>query len=144
MKDKTKNKNKKGFSIKKYSPKILEMAEKYSRDPEEFLMRMDGRCEWVCDHGIGHTVWVPDQFKDQDSWWSHGCDSCCRVIKDQDRKIIKPLENNFVPHSYLCLVCYNANEIPLWENNQMKCPERFCDCPAKDILYIKRIEVNDD
>ena len=34
--------------------------------------REDGRIEWVCKHGIGHTVYYPE--------WSdgvHGCDRCC-------------------------------------------------------------------
>jgi hypothetical protein len=43
--------------------------------------RADGRVEWVCEHGVGHTIKVPEQFKNQDAWWIHGCDGCC--VKDK-------------------------------------------------------------
>ena len=40
-------------------------------------IREDGRVEWVCEHGIGHTISVPKKYKDDWAWWSHGCDGCC-------------------------------------------------------------------
>ena len=36
------------------------------------LKRADGRIEWVCDHGVGHTVYAP--FGGD---FVHGCDGCC-------------------------------------------------------------------
>jgi hypothetical protein len=39
--------------------------------------RTDGRRERRCDHGLYHTIAVPDEWKDNDAWWSHGCDGCC-------------------------------------------------------------------
>jgi len=42
--------------------------------------RLDGRVEWVCKHGVGHTIFVPKQYEDYDSWWSHCCDGCCKDI----------------------------------------------------------------
>lgn len=44
----------------------------------ECAFRSDGRLEWICPHGIGHTVQVPAKYKDDKSWWVHGCDGCCK------------------------------------------------------------------
>ena len=38
--------------------------------------RMDGRLEWTCKDGIGHTVFAPD-----DSDYVHGCSGGCKCIK---------------------------------------------------------------
>ncbi len=27
----------------------------------ELGLRIDGRIKWICEHGVGHTVWVPPQ-----------------------------------------------------------------------------------
>jgi len=48
--------------------------------------RADGRVEWVCEHGVGHTIMIPDWVKKkskelQDAWWLHGCDGCCSKLK---------------------------------------------------------------
>lgn len=45
------------------------------RDLDPIQERLDGRIEWVCDHGVGHTVWYP---KGSDA--VHGCDGCCNDI----------------------------------------------------------------
>ena len=55
---------------------IQKMAEKFNKSEEEFVRRLDGRIEWVCLHGVGHTVWFP---KGGDG--VHGCDGCCRRLK---------------------------------------------------------------
>ena len=34
-------------------------------------VRLDGRIEWICPHGIGHTAYSPEGD------YSHGCDGCC-------------------------------------------------------------------
>lgn len=42
-------------------------------------LRGDGRIEWVCEHGVGHTIWAP---KEQgDAGYVHGCDGCCADLK---------------------------------------------------------------
>lgn len=53
------------------------MAEKFRRSEEEFLIRADGRIEWTCTHGVGHTVWYP-----KGSSGTHGCDGCCGKLKE--------------------------------------------------------------
>jgi len=41
------------------------------------VKRTDGRIERMCEHGIGHTIFVPLEHKDETAWWTHGCDGCC-------------------------------------------------------------------
>lgn len=42
------------------------------------LIREDGRIEWACEHGVGHTVGHIDPKRESDKWmWVHGCDGCC-------------------------------------------------------------------
>lgn len=52
-----------------------------ARTRKKFITRMDGRIEWICEHDIGHTIFVPKQNKSDSSWWSHGCDGCCKIFK---------------------------------------------------------------
>ena len=52
------------------------IAKKYNRSEKEFLRRMDGRIEWLCKHGVGHTVWFPKGSDDV-----HCCDNCCKELK---------------------------------------------------------------
>lgn len=42
---------------------------------DKFVLRLDGRIEWICDHGIGHPVWFAD--KADKAWGIHRCDGCC-------------------------------------------------------------------
>jgi len=42
---------------------------------EDIGWRLDGRLEWHCEHGIGHTVYAPDGY------FTHGCDGCCKKVK---------------------------------------------------------------
>ena len=44
---------------------------------EEYMWRLDGRLEWICSHGIGHTVYAPKAFTYN---FVHGCDGCCAGI----------------------------------------------------------------
>ena len=39
---------------------------------DKIIYRTDGRIEWRCEHGIGHTMWHP-----VNSDTIHGCDECC-------------------------------------------------------------------
>ena len=55
---------------------IEKIAKKYNKPVDEFLQRIEGRIEWICEHGVGHTVWFP---KGSDA--VHGCDGCCRKLK---------------------------------------------------------------
>ncbi len=59
--------------------KLSKIAKKYNRPEKEFTMRMDGRIEWICKHGIGHTVYFP---KGSDN--IHGCDGCCKKLYQED------------------------------------------------------------
>jgi hypothetical protein len=40
----------------------------------ELNYREDGRIEWVCKHGIGHTIFAPKQMGK--AGFIHGCDGC--------------------------------------------------------------------
>lgn len=44
----------------------------------ELQYRADGRIEWVCSHGIGHTVYAPKSMGKYG--FIHGCDGCCNKI----------------------------------------------------------------
>ena len=41
--------------------------------------RLDGRLEWTCERGVGHTVWCPHDY-------IHGCDGCCKEVKTLEIK----------------------------------------------------------
>src|SRR3990167_7073574 len=47
------------------------------------ILRSDGRIEWECEHGIGHTLRVPEKYENEWAWWSHGCDGCCEGILNE-------------------------------------------------------------
>lgn len=81
----------------KIHPKIKEMSEKLNRPKEEFQMRFDGRCEWVCEHGVGHTVWAP---KEQgEAGYTHGCDGCCSKLNTQQEENDKSVESKGLPNT---------------------------------------------
>ncbi len=56
-----------------------------------FSIREDGRIEWKCKHGYGHTVAIPYHLvqlvakqkgprlrvREMNAHFSHGCDGCC-------------------------------------------------------------------
>jgi len=52
--------------------KIQRLIKKYKIKPKDILVREDGRIEWLCKHGVGHTIWYPKGSDD-----IHGCDGCC-------------------------------------------------------------------
>jgi len=54
---------------------IETMSKRYGRNQKEFVKRTDGRIEWICEHGIGHTVWYPKNLSA-----THGCDGCCKKL----------------------------------------------------------------
>lgn len=57
-----------------------DIAKKYNLPEEEFLIRMDGRIEWVCEHGVGHTVYNPHDWGKYT--FVHGCDGCCNKLEN--------------------------------------------------------------
>ena len=59
--------------------KIESIAKRFKRPEKEFLRREDGRIEWVCEHGVGHTVWYPRNSNNV-----HGCDGCCNKMKKKE------------------------------------------------------------
>lgn len=44
-------------------------------DINDFNIRSDGRIEYICSHGVGHTIYSPNNN------FVHGCDGCCRGLK---------------------------------------------------------------
>ena len=62
---------------------IKQIAKIYNRPTSEFRARSDGRIEWVCKHGIGHTVYAPAIKQADGSYYRnyrHGCDGCCSKL----------------------------------------------------------------
>ncbi len=62
----------------------------------ELGLRIDGRIKWICEHGVGHTVWVPPQKTkgEEDAWWVHGCDGCCesKECREVEKRLKKALK----------------------------------------------------
>ncbi len=50
-----------------------------------FNWRSDGRLEWLCEHGVGHTVHVPPDKASESVYWEHGCDGCCQKKNNSNR-----------------------------------------------------------
>ena len=51
--------------------------------PKDYIFRDDGRVEWMCEHGVGHTIAVQPRFNFEswkDRWGTHGCDGCCLPV----------------------------------------------------------------
>ena len=44
--------------------------------------RSDGRIEWVCEHGVGHTIQAPASMGS--AGLVHGCDGCCAKLKEMN------------------------------------------------------------
>lgn len=66
--------------------KQLEKDIKITPIEKNIQMRGDGRLEWICKHGIGHTIAVPTNWpKPSDGrpdWrYIHGCDGCCGIYE---------------------------------------------------------------
>ena len=51
--------------------------------PAQYCFRMDGRVEFICEHGIGHTIHVPEKYTKDWAWWSHGCCGCCSGVREE-------------------------------------------------------------
>jgi len=69
-----------------YVPVIVEQQRGVQFMPSNIKQRADGRVEWVCDHGIGHTIAVPTNWPRPDKGkpdyrYIHGCDGCCSIYE---------------------------------------------------------------
>ncbi len=53
---------------------------------DQLNWRADGRLEFVCEHGVGHTVFSMDDH------WIHGCDGCCNDLVRFSITFIVPKE----------------------------------------------------
>jgi hypothetical protein len=53
-----------------------------------FVKRLDGRIEWTCRHGIGHTIFSTRKGLFE---FVHGCDGCCssKVYKEAKKRFDK-------------------------------------------------------
>lgn len=58
------------------------------------LWRADGKLEWMCEHGVGHTVWHPEGFD-----FMHGCDGCCKDVKVLKKYDVSEMQEDDVEHS---------------------------------------------
>lgn len=53
----------------------------------EISQREDGRLEWICEHGVGHTVWSARRD------FVHGCDGCCDLKEKKPMITFKKAKN---------------------------------------------------
>lgn len=62
---------------------LKEISEKLNLPVEELSFREDGRVEWICEHGVGHTVYNPNDWGEYT--YVHGCCGCCCNIETYER-----------------------------------------------------------
>ena len=61
-------------------------------DRTTLIWRLDGRLEWMCEHGVGHTVFAPKIRQDDGTIhqnWIHDCDGCCSGLEIPRWKDVK-------------------------------------------------------
>ena len=68
----------------------MKLIEK-SKWAKELNRRADGRVEWLCSHGVGHTILIPKGASK--NMYGHGCDLCCSKEDKHIQEIIKELES---------------------------------------------------
>ena len=63
------------LSRKKVEKEVLKLNPWMKK--EELYWRMYAQLEWICEHGVGHYVFSPDNF------YTHGCcgKGCCDKLK---------------------------------------------------------------
>ena len=59
-----------------FQEKIKALCEKFGVEEKDLNYRLDGRIEWVCEHGVGHPIWWPTGGTSV-----HGCCGCCSRFK---------------------------------------------------------------
>ena len=57
-----------------------ELCKKYNIKKEDLRLRADGRIEWICKDGIGHTIYAPNGN------YVHGCNGNCRELRIDNGK----------------------------------------------------------
>lgn len=59
------------------TPTVEEFKKKFGHlEMKNIHFRLDDRVEWICEHGIGHTIFdVANQPR------IHGCDGCCSKLE---------------------------------------------------------------
>ena len=63
--------------------KFLEKNTNPNVKEKDLGWRLDGRLEWICYHGCGHTVYAPPVKQTNGKMfenWVHGCCGCCDMI----------------------------------------------------------------
>ena len=83
---------------------IEEVAKKLNVNIGSLQNRMDGRIEWVCSHGCGHTVFAPKVKQSDGSYYEnylHGCCGCCRIF----------LSRNYIGHEYSDGCCKDMKRV---------------------------------
>ena len=60
--------------------RIERLAIEYGVPEHRLVQRIDGRIEWICKHGVGHTIYHPkgEYYK---TGFVHCCDGCCKQLK---------------------------------------------------------------
>ncbi|MFA5407072.1 MAG: hypothetical protein WC307_06970 [Candidatus Nanoarchaeia archaeon] len=86
---------------------------------KNLIYRADGRVEWTCDHGVGHTLFYPTGSDEV-----HGCDGCCG--KSDEFKNLKLLVR------YICLRTKMGDDEHI---------QKVSDMPTdiKDYLYTEEV-----
>ena len=60
---------------------IDELCKKYDIKKEDLNFRADGRIEWICEDGVGHTIYAPDGN------YVHGCNGNCAKLGGINEKV---------------------------------------------------------
>jgi len=89
---------------------------------EELQYRMDGRIEWECEHGVGHTVYAPAVKQDGGGMYRnmlHGCcgHGCCSRLPKIDLEVFEGKKN-------ICPSCGNNLS---WNNKFGYCSRKCRD-----------------
>lgn len=53
---------------------IDDLCKKYKIKKKDIIVRSDGRIEWLCEHGVGHPIYAPNDN------YIHGCNGNCIVL----------------------------------------------------------------
>lgn len=76
---------------------IEQAARELGLDYVEYTLRLDGRVEIICEHGVGHPSPALTRFNrgSPEAWDSldgvHGCDGCCTLHLSLEREITTKL-----------------------------------------------------
>lgn len=66
------------INASKQQMSLERVAKMFNVEIKTLRYRADGRIEWQCEHGIGHTLWCP-----KGSSGIHGCcgNTCCSKLR---------------------------------------------------------------